>query len=99
MFVFLAVSLFILMVIAYRNRHGVKLQEVAVSNIAASHGEDYIETKIGGCRLRYQMSVKVRLAPVYSRKRLGGAIMHQALKINPRTTAVCYNGTVYRLVK
>lgn len=99
MYFFLAVTLVILLVIAFRNRHGVKLQEVSVSNIAASHGEDYIETRIGGCRLRYRMSVKVKLAPVYSKKRLGAVIMYQALKINPRTTAVCYNGIVYRSVK
>lgn len=99
MYYFLAVSLVILMVIAFRNRHGVKLQEVAVYDIAASQGEDYVETRVGGCRLRYRMSVKVKLAPFYSKARLGGAIIHQAKKINPRITAVRHNGIVYRPAK
>lgn len=85
----------IVMIALYRNRHGVKLQEVAIIKMAASRGEDYIERTYAGCRIRNPLVVQVKLAPFYSTKALHRKIWVQLKKFDMNVTAVRYQGVTY----
>lgn len=77
-------------------RHrGFTLQEVAIYKCAASQGEDFVEVTVGGCRLRRPLEVVVKLDKRYDRVALAKAIWHQAAKLDPRTSAVRYQGNTY----
>jgi hypothetical protein len=83
------------LVVLYRNRHGVKLQEVAIIKMAASRGEDYIERTYAGCRIRNPLVVKVKLAPLYSTTALRRKIWVQLKQFDLNVSAVRYQGVTY----
>ena len=89
---FVVLTAIVARVIRYR---GYTVHKVSIYQCAASHGEDYVEITVGGCRLRKPLEVEVKLYKFHNAKALRQSIWNSVKLYDKRVSAVCYQGQIY----